>query len=760
MKITLIGTYPPRGCGIGTFTRNLANAITMEQRLAKENVIVVAIDDQEQPYNYPPEVKLSIQQQQQPDYIQAARFINLSGTDVCILQHEFGIFGGQNGVFILPLLYRLEMPLVVTLHTVLQNPSYNEKAVLTTICKMAAKVVVMTKKAVAFLTSIYQVSLHKIEVISHGVPDLNFSHELAKKGYRLTGRNVLLTFGLLSRNKGIETVIKAMPAVVAQYPATIYLVLGKTHPAVLRNSGEEYRIFLLRLTKELGLESHVLFLNEFIAENELFRYLRAADIYITPYLNKAQITSGTLSYAIGAGAATLSTPYWHAEELLSEGRGRLFGFNDHESLSAILIDLLAHPQKLAALRDTALAYGKQTTWSKAGKQYLSVMESAMEKYQGLPARKEYLPDPSLLPPFSLDHIIRMTDDTGIIQHAKFGIPNLKEGYCLDDNARALLMASMAYQQIKHPAVHDLLPIYLSYIHYMQNEDGTFRNFLSFRRDFLDERGSEDSFGRTIWALGYLVGNAPNDAYFQSCREIFFSAAANFGKLQSIRSIANTIIGICYYLQSSPHDEAMAERLRSLAWKLVNQYNEQRSEDWLWFEELLAYDNAVLPLSLLHAAGILNDKRITAVAMESMEFLSAITMKDGCFSPVGNAQWYMKHCSPSLFAQQPLEALAMVLMFHQAFHLTKDKSWLNKLYTSFMWFLGDNDLRMSLYDFETKGCCDGLESNGVNRNQGAESTLSYLISQLTVLQACEEYYQTSIANENSHPVAGSIENAAP
>jgi hypothetical protein len=312
---------------------------------------------------------------------------------------------------------------------------------------------------------------------------------------------------------------------------------------------------------------------------------------------------------------------------------------------------------------------------------------------------------------------------------------------LDDNARALLMVLMAYKQKKLPLALELSPIYLSYIHYMQNDDGTFRNLLSFSRNFLDEKGSEDSFGRAIWSLGYLLGNAPNDAYYQSGKEIFFEAAPNFEKLNSIRSIANTMIGASYYLRSSPHDEEMTERLRSMANKLVSAYQRNSAGDWHWFEELLAYDNAILPLALLHAASILNDKTISDVAMETMKFLSDITLKDGYLSVVGNKEWFIKNGSYSTFAQQPLDAMAMVLLFHEAFHFTKDKSYLSKLYTSFMWFLGDNDLRMSLYDFETKGCCDGLESDGVNRNQGAESTLAYLIAHLTVLKAFEDSYKT-------------------
>ena len=344
-----------------------------------------------------------------------------------------------------------------------------------------------------------------------------------------------------------------------------------------------------------------------------------------------------------------------------------------------------------------------------------------------------------MPPFSLTHIKRLTDDTGIIQHAKFGIPNLKEGYCLDDNARALLMVSMTYKQKKDPLALELMPIYLSYIHYLQNTDGTFRNFLSFNRSFLDELGSEDSFGRTIWALGYLMGNAPNDAYYQTAKLVFFDASPNFENLTSIRGIANTMIGICYYLQSNASDDQMTERLRSLANILAEHYDQNSSADWHWFERLLAYDNGILSLAMIHSARILNDDRITEIALGSMDFLTKHTLMDGYLSIIGNKDWYTRDGERSMFAQQPIDALAMVLMYHQAFLLTRDKELLNKLFTSFMWFLGENDLRMSLYDFETKGCCDGFENYGVNRNQGAESSLAYLISHLTVLQAYEEYY---------------------
>ena len=742
MKVAFIATYPPRECGIGTFTNNLFKSMlnSDESRKKEHEGFVVALSDNEIAYDYPEEVKMVIRQDHQKDYLEAVKFINISGADICILEHEFGIFGGQSGVFILPLLHRLEIPLIVTLHTILKTPSYNEKVVLQEICKMAHQIVVMSHKAIEFLVEIYQVPRKKIVLYEHGVPDIHFSPEKCKKEFKFEKRKVMLTFGFVGRNKGIETVIKALPKVVDKYPEVLYIVLGKTHPNVLRHSGEEYRVFLMRLVKTLHLENNVVFLNEFLSEQDLFKYLYACNIYITPYLNEAQITSGTLSYAVGVGAAVLSTPYWHADELLADGRGKFFDFGDSEGLSKTLTELFDCPDELKAMKKKAKVYGLKITWPKTGEKYVALAEAILKEEPKVVAKSETELDLLILPPFCLNHINRMTDDTGIIQHAKFGIPNLKEGYCLDDNARALLMVLMAYRQMKNNRALELSPIYLSYIHYMQNADGTFRNFLSFSRNFLDEVGSEDSFGRTMWALGYLLGNAPNDAYYQTGKLVFFNAAPNFEKLKSIRSIANTMIGISYYLKKNPSDDGMTERLRSLANVMVQKYNENATPDWRWFESVLTYDNGILSLSLLHAAEILNDEKVTKIAMESMDFLTEKTLKDGYLSIIGNEKWYKKGGERSIFAQQPIDAMAMVLMYHQAFHLTRDKEYLNKLYTCFLWFLGENDLRMSLYDFETQGCCDGFEKYGVNRNQGAESSLAYLISHLTVLQAYEEFHK--------------------
>ncbi len=740
MKNVYIGSYPPRECGIGAFTRDLYNAVRFAENKGEmsEN-FVVAMNDFGKNYVYPEEVKMTIKQESQKDYLSAVKYINHCGADCCVLEHEFGIYGGQSGIYILPLLYRLKIPLIVTLHTILKSPSYTEKSILKEICKIANRIVVMSQKAIDLLVNIYEAPKDKIVCIEHGVPDFDYSQIDTKREFKLEKKNILLTFGFISRNKGIEVAIKALPKVVEKHPETLYIILGKTHPNVLRHSGEEYRIYLSSLIKDLNLEKHILMLDKFVDQSDLFKYLYASDIYITPYLNEAQITSGTLSYAIGVGSAVVSTPYWHASELLEDEKGVLFDFNDVHQLTEVLIELLDNPQKRLAIRKKAYKYGREITWPKIGKKYYNLLVNVVAEDLVIEKRKATPFNLMLLPTFSLTHIKRMTDDTGIIQHAKYGIPFLKEGYCIDDNSRALLMALMVFNQKKDYTALELCPIYLSYIDYMQNENGTFRNFMSFNRSFLDEVGSEDSFGRTIWALGYMIANAPSDSYFQIGKSIFFKAVPNFDNVKSIRGIANIILGLSYYLRISPSDDEMIELLKKLATKLAEGFKNNCTEKWVWFEELLAYDNAILPLALLHSAEVLNDNDFRTIGVKTMHFLTDTTMSEGYLSIIGNEDWYKKGEEVSKFAQQPIDAMAMVLMFHQAYKFTNEKGYLEKLFSSFMWFLGENDLRIILYDFETKGCCDGLESYGVNRNQGAESILAYTISYITVLQAYEEYH---------------------
>lgn len=747
MRIAYISTYPPRECGIATFNQNLVGAVNAnftEKDMATQSGFVIAMNDSEKlkQYEYPDEVKFVIRQDHQKDYIRAANYLNTSNADVCILEHEFGIYGGESGIYILPLINRLEKPVITVLHTVLREPSFVQKIIMREIADRSAKVIVMSKRAIEFLTEIYEIPAEKIQLIEHGVPDLEAAenNEL-KKLPAFKNKRVLFTFGLLSKNKGLETVIKALPAIVKQNPDVMYVILGNTHPGVLKNNGEEYRDSLKRLANQLGVSKNITFINKFVSEEELFQYLTAIDIYITPYLNEAQITSGTLSYAVGAGAAVVSTPYWHATELLANGRGRIFDFKDHDQLAAIVNELLGNADALAQLKRNAYDYGLHLRYPKIGAEYIKVAQEAAAKHDVTDKiLQSTIVDPEIMPRFSLDHILRLTDDTGIVQHAKFGIPNLKEGYCLDDNSRALIMALMAYQRNKSPEALKLLPIYLSYIHYMQTEDGNFRNFLSFSRQYLDEVGSEDSFGRTIWALGYLINCATNNSYREFAVEIFHKAVQQFKNLTHLRGQANTIIGVALYLKVFPADEGMLTELKNLTVPLMEAYEKNSDDNWKWFENIMTYDNAILPLALMHSCEITGDHDVKAVALESMNFLDGVTLSNGYLTPVGNEGWYSKGGEFPLYDQQAIETMAMVLMNFQAYQLWHKPEYIEKMFACYMWFLGDNTLRAPLYDHETKGCCDGLLPTGINRNQGAESTLAYLISHLTVLKAFELEYE--------------------
>ncbi len=742
MKIAYISTHTPRACGLATFNSNLKAAIEQNLTDKKDSSFVIAINDSEdlEQYNYGDEVKYIIRQQNQKDYIRAANFINTSTADACVMQHEFGIYGGDSGIYVLPLLYRIEKPLITILHTVLKEPSYIQKLIIQEIARQSSKIVVMAHKAVDFLINIYEIDPEKIALIEHGVPDYQtILDNPVKSNTFFKDKRVLLTFGLISRNKGLETIIKALPNVIKQHPDVVYNIIGSTHPHIKKQQGEEYRDYLKLLAKELGVSKNVNFINSFIPEDELINYLSAAEIYITPYLNEAQITSGTLSYAIGAGAAVISTPYWHAQELLANNRGRLFDFNDHHQLEIIINELLSDDIIINEIKNNAFQYGLNLRYPKIGKHYKNILTEAVEKKKLGVKPEQYTIDAEMLPTFTLDYIKRLTDDTGIVQHAKYGIPNLKEGYCMDDNARALMMALMAYDQFKSKEALDLLPIYLSFIQYMQCENGDFRNFLSFRREYLDKEGTDDSFGRTLWALGYMVCNSPNNSYKEFATELFFNSIQHVDKLNHLRGYANSIIGISLYLRSNHNDE-LKNKVIEISDKLVYAYQNNRHDNWCWFEEKLTYDNAILPMALLYAYEVTDKYLYKEVGFEALSFLDNETMDKGYYSPIGNESWFFRDKEKSVYDQQAIETMAAVMMYYQAFNVSGDVVYIKKMFQSYLWFLGENALRIPLYDHETNGCCDGLTPVGLNRNQGAESTLAYFIAHLTVLKALEKEYQ--------------------
>jgi glycosyltransferase involved in cell wall biosynthesis len=738
MKIAVIGNYLPRECGIATFTHNFV--MSVQTAFAESDdfneIFVVAMNNKGQTYDYPSLVKYRIRQDYPKDYLCAAKFINKSGADVCVLQHEYGIYGGESGVLILSLIQNLKMPLVVICHTVLKRPTFHEKAILSKIGQRAHKVIVMSNLAIEFLQTIFGIPLHKVMKIHHGVPDFGSNSQSKSTTDELfPGKTILCTFGLLGRNKGIETVIHSLPEVVAKHPEVLYLVLGKTHPMVRKNSGEEYRDYLKNLAGKKGVSQHVHFIDEFLGESELKTYLRRVNLYITPYLNEAQITSGTLAYAIGAGTCVLSTPYWHAKELLADGRGQLFPFGDSQRLTLLMNELLDNPDKMGKIRFSAFEYGKTMYWKSIGKKYLAMMQSLDDK--PVPGVDDTDYDFDKAPAFSLDHVKRLTDYTGIIEHAIYTVAKFNEGYSLDDNSRALLLCLMVYNEGLDPDALRLADIYMRYIHLMQKSDGSFHNEISYEREFLDKKVSEDAFGRTIWALGYLIRSAPADGYFQFARDKFFRAFPHFEHIQSNRGIANAIIGLCHFLNRYPDNEAVMNTLFMMTLKIREHFHDESEGTWRWFEPVLSYDNAIIPLALWHSFQVTKDPDTLFVAKEATDFLIREAYHNGHFSLIGNETWYLKGKRKPMYGQQPLNAMALVMMLHQAFIVTGDTNYKQKMFTAFSWFHGNNDLHVPLYDEESKGCCDGLEKYGVNRNQGAESIISYLLSYLTIKESIHQ-----------------------
>lgn len=735
IKIACVGGYVPCHCGTATFTRDLVHALINNQKNKQfeVEVSVTAVKVTPGKLDYPEEVTQVIRADHQRDYLEAVKSINLGVVDVCLLQHDFDIFGGDDGAFILSLVRRLRVPLVVTFHSVPEQPPPHRKKIIRTIAEKAQQVIVMGKSQVNFLKDTYEVPEEKISLIPHGVPDFSLTERKQyTKKLNLQNRKTLITFGLLTKFRGIETVIKGLPRIMKKHPEVFYIVLGTTHPETLAHSGESYRNYLKRLVERNYLSDHVYIYDHYVEDEELLEYLSSADICITPYSNPTQVISGTLAYAVGAGAVVVSTPFRHAREMLANERGRLVEIGDQDGMAATLIDLLDHPDTLEEMRRKSHRFGRKYTWPKISLQYMELLQTAAEAEQETDYKDESVIDPSALPEFILDHVERLTDGTGILRYAKYMIPDFKGGYSLQANARSLLMSGMAFRQKKSRAALKLIPVYLGFLHFMQNSDGTFKDWLPYNRQGEEEKGSEETFGMAVWALGFLLRYPPGSGYFRMAQEMFFRASPNFEKLYSLRGLAYTIIGLCHYLERFPKDEQMKQALTAMTEKIMQHYQKNWSGHWHWFEPQVLYASGTLPLALLHSAEITGDRKVLQVGLLTMEFLERVNFRKGFLSLLGDERWYERDAEPSEYAQRPLDAMSMVLLSHQAYVVTQDPVYLHLMYTYFMWFLGDNDLGEPLYDFESGGCSDGLERGGISQNQGAESTLAYLIAHLTVL----------------------------
>jgi glycosyltransferase involved in cell wall biosynthesis len=735
-SVAAIGNYVPRQCGIATFTADLVQALSAES--AERSCWAIAMNDRPEGYAYPNKVRFEINQKHLSEYRLAAEFLNINKADVVCLQHEYGIFGGPAGSHILKLLSALRMPVVTTLHTVLSEPAEEYRTVMKRLAELSDRLVVISSSATETLQTVYGINPAKISYIPHGIPDMPFvDPNYYKDQFGVTGKKVLLTFGLLSQNKGIEYAINALPKVVEQFPDTTYIILGATHPHVLKADGESYRLGLQQLVRKLNLEQHVIFINRFVTLEEICEYLAATDVYITPYVGEAQVSSGTLAYAMGTGNPIVSTPYRYAKEMLADGRGTLVPFKDPDVMGDALIDILGDDQKRHAMRKLAYDFSRSSTWKQVARSYLKVFNEV--KAERVLQPRSYRQSPRLLedtafrqelPELKLDHLLAMTDDTGLLQHCNYTIPDRNEGYCTDDNARALIVATEARRLLSEK--DDLCDLYLAFLqHAFDAETGRFRNFMSYDRRWLEAVGSEDSHGRALWGLGAAVARLNDGRQLPVASTLFKQAVTAVESFTSPRALAFTLIGIHAYLETFSGDSGVRRMRAILAKALFKRFQEYANDDWPWLEESLNYDNARLPHALILSGQWMQRDDMLQRGLQTLEWLVRIQTDNSHFVPIGNHGWYSRGGNKARFDQQPLEAHAMVDACVAAFQLTGERQWLHHAMSAYNWFLGHNDLNLPLYDAKTGGCRDGLQSDCVNQNQGAESTLAWLLSLATL-----------------------------
>lgn len=741
-KLAIIGDYPPRKCGIATFTKDLFKALGESH--PETSQLMVPINDIEGGYNYSEEVRFEIDAQSLASYRRAADFLNISNVDVVCVQHEFGIYGGTAGRHLLNLLRDLRMPVVTTLHTLPRQPTHDQQRVMKELIRLSSRLIVMANLGKDFLRDIYEAPDEKIDIIPHGIPDMPFvDPNFYKDQFGVEGKSVLFTFGLLSPNKGIENVLKALPDILVEFPNAVYIVLGATHPNLLREEGENYRLKLERLAKDLDIEKNVIFYNRFVELDELKDFLGAADIYITPYTNPEQITSGTLAYSFGCGKAVISTPYWHAEELLADGRGVLVPFHDCKAIAKETLQLLRNETQRHAMRKAAYMLGRSMTWDQVAAQYYQSFEKARREPVGAPrasfATRTLDRQAEGLPQIKLDHVERMSDSTGIFQHAKITVPNFFEGYCTDDNARALILTVLLEELgTESPGLRGLTGTYLAFLSYAFNpQKNRFRNFLGFDRKWEEEIGTEDSHGRAIWALGTCVGRSRYKSFQTMAGQLFEQALAAAGELTAPRALAFVLIGIHEYLRRYEGDR-MANQIREqLTDSLISLFECNSEENWPWFENVLTYDNAKLAHALLLSGKWSGNKKAMTIGERSLSWLFELqTSKNNVFCPIGSNGFLPKGGVRAFYDQQPIEAHAMISAALEAYRQTENGIWYTRAEQVFEWFLGRNDLGLSLYDAQSGGCCDGLMIDRVNSNQGSESTLAFLLS-LVEMQALQE-----------------------
>jgi glycosyltransferase involved in cell wall biosynthesis len=717
-KICFLSNFPPKECGIATFTQDLISSLNKKFN-PKVKSRVIALNEESNLYNYDSRVIMQMNKDYLEDYINIAKRVNRSEKIklVCI-QHEFGIFGGEYGSYIIPFLETIKKPVVITFHSVLPNPNNLRKNVVKFIGEKSAAIIVMAESAVEILNRDYGINKNKIYVVRHGIPDTPLKPvEPYKKKLRLENKIVLSTFGLLSRGKGIEYMIKALPYLIKKHPNLLYIIIGETHPTIRKREGEEYRNSLISLVEKLKLQNNVKFYNKYLDLNEIIEYLLATDIYVCTNLEKNQIVSGTLSYALGCGKAIVSTPNIYAEEVLDDERGMLAKFQDPKSFADAIEKLLSDDKLKQRIEQNAYAFGRSMIWQNVASGYLSIFnkvvklrEETTEKY----------------PKIKLNHLRNLTDNIGCIQFAKLSVPDNSSGYTVDDNSRALIVSTIHDKLYNSEISKELSKIYLDFLEKVQSKEGKFNDMEYENKNLIPS--SEDSTGRTIWALGYFINNSKNNELIEKAKKMFDKSYNLIGEDSSPRAKAFSVIGLYHYYQKYKEENILL-KIISLVDTIVESYKREATEEWSWFEGYLTYSNSKIPEMLFLAYNLTKNKEYLEIAEKSLDFLTNLVFFKDELSPIGQNGWYNRHGTRSFFDQQPIDASSMVQTYLIAHTITQNKKYYNNAVLAFNWFLGKNHLKQMIYNEVTGGCHDGLSKYSINLNQGAESTIEYLISRL-------------------------------
>ena len=722
-RILYMGTFPPRECGIATFTKDLATAMDKKFSLLVKSKILAMNNNGTNIYNYPKEVILEISDTDISEYIETAKKINNMGVIKLVnIQHEFGIFGGEYGSYIIAFLEALKKPVLITFHSVLPNPNDKLKKVVCTLAEKSDGIIVMTKKGIDILRTDYGIKTD-IRLIPHGIPTVTFDSSLKEKtrlGYK--NKIILSSFGMMNPGKGYEYVIEALPKVVEKFPNILYIIVGETHPVVRKKEGEQYRNFLENKVKELGLQKHVKFYNKYVKLSEIIKYLKSTDVYLCSNLNPNQITSGTLVYALGAGRAAISTPFLHAKDIITSERGILVNFKDKNSISDAILKILSNPALKELMEKNAYSYTRHMTWPNVALSYMEVFNKYLnikDKY-----KKSF-------PKIKLNHLIRLTDNFGIFQFVNYTKPDKTDGYTLDDNARAMIVCCMHYNKFRDDSQLNLIKVYLDFIKHVQQKDGRLFNYVDHNRKINLDNWADDAHGRALWALGFLISVdiLPKELKDEA-EQIFKKALGIVNKIKSPRAVAFIILGLYFYNKAKPSSEIIST-IKMLADHLVSLYNDNPSKEWQWFETYLTYSNSKLPESLFYAYLATKDEKYLHIAKLTLDFLISITFENNMFAPIGHDGWYFKDGHKSYFDQQPVDTASMVQTLILAKEVTGEEKYMKNAVIVFQWFLGNNILNQVVYDEHTGGCHDGIGKSSINLNQGAESTISYLIARLSL-----------------------------